>query len=128
MKRNIRNYKINGKQFAYVLDSIIVYDNEDNEIESATDKERVKYFFVCFNDEYNSPYEKKLYPNLRDRISQYLQGLPKCIHVAFTDYDIAQIGKEWGYCKTERSENQFIENWFSCIALRLLQLKDYFEL
>lgn len=128
MKKNIRNYKVNGKQFAYVLDSINVTDYEGNEITDVTDKERVKHFFECFNAEYNAPYSRKVYPNLQDRISQYLQGLPNCINVAYNNYDIIKIGKEWGYCKTERKENQFIENWFGCIALRLLQLKDYFKL
>lgn len=128
MKKNIRNYKVNGKQFSYVLDSINVTDYDGNEIAEVTDKERVKYFFDCFNAEYDSPYMREVYPNLQDRISQYLQCLPNCIHVAFRNYEILQIGKSWGYCKTERKENQFIANWFNYMALRLLQLKDYFEI
>lgn len=128
MKKNIRNYKVNGKQFSYVLDSINVRDYNGNEITNVSDKERVKYFFNCFNDEYNTPYLRKVYPNLQDRISQYLQGLPSCINVAYMNYDIVQIGKSWGYCNTECKEYQFIENWFRCIAMRLLQLKNYFEL
>lgn len=58
MRKNIRDYKVNGKQFAYVLDAINVTDFDGNEID-ATDKERVKYFFECFDKEYNSSYYKR---------------------------------------------------------------------
>lgn len=127
MKKNIRLYKRNGNQFAYILDSICVTDYDGNELES-TDKERVKYFFECFEKEYNYEYNKHLFPALGERIAQYLRCLPSCIHIAFENYKIAEIGKSWGYCQTERKEAQFIENWFSVIALRLIQLKRYFEL
>lgn len=127
MEKNIRNYSRNGNQFAYVLDAICVHDYDGNELE-ATDKERVKYFFEKFECEFNYAYNKRIYPNMQDRIAQYLQGLPPCISVAFTYADISNIGKSWGYCQTERKEAQFIENWFSVIALRLIQLKRYFEL
>lgn len=128
MKKNIRDYKVNGNQFSYVLDSINVTDFEGNEIENVSDKDRVKYFFECFENEYNSPYFKRIYPNMQQRISQYIQGLPSCINIAFENYKIVEIGKNWGYCKTERKENEFIENWFKIIAFRLIQLKDYFNL
>lgn len=126
MKKNIRNYKVNGNQFAYVLDAICVTDYDGNELE-ATDKERVKHFFDKFEYEFNYAYNKRIYPNMQDRIAQYLQGLPSCISVAFSYADISNIGKSWGYCQTERKEAQFVENWFSVIACRLLQLKRYFE-
>lgn len=128
MKKNIRDYKINGKQFAYVLDAIDVTDYEGNEIENVSDKEKVKFFFDTFEKEYNCEYYRKIYPNLQQRISQYIQGLPNCINIAFYNYDIINIGKSWGYCQTERKENEFVNNWFSVIAFRLLQLKDYFNL
>lgn len=127
MKKNIRDYKRNGNQFTYILDSITVSDFEGNEI-GATDKEKVKYFFDTFEQEYNYSYNKKLYPNLQDRIASYLQGLPSCINVAFENYAIIEIGKSWGYCTSERKESEFINNWFSFIAFRLIKLKEYFNL
>lgn len=127
MKKNIRDYKVNGNQFAYVLDAINVTDYDGNEID-ANDKERVKYFFECFNNEFNYEYNKRRYPNLQNRISEYIKGLPSCINIAFENYKIAEIGKSWGYCKTERKENEFINNWFTVIAFRLIQLKKYFNL
>lgn len=119
MKKNVREYKNVGVQFGYVLDCIY---NEDNE--NMTDKEVVNYFFDCFNKEYNDAYYRRLYPNLQERISQYIQGLPTCISIAFTDYDIINIGKTWGYCKTEPQTSKFVNNWFDVIALRLIQLRE----
>lgn len=119
MKKNVREHKNVGVQFAYVLDCIY-NDEKDN----MSDKEAINYFFECFNKEYNNNYNKRLYPNLQERISQYIQGLPTCISIAFTDYDIINIGKTWGYCENGGKECAFINNWFSVIAWRLIQLKD----
>ena len=128
MRKDIRTYKVNGKQFAYVLDSINVTDGDGNTIENASDKDRVQFFFDTFDEEYNYPYNRKIYPSLQDRITQYLKGLPSCINIAFSYYDIAEIGKMWGYCQTERKEYEFKINWFNRIAFRLIQLKAYFNL
>lgn len=117
MKKNVREYKDRGVQFAYVLDAINL------EKDSATDKERIDYFFGAFENEYNSAHEKRYYPKLQDRVSAYLRGLPSCIAIDFCNSDIAEIGKSWGYCGTPRKESAFIENWFDCIAFRLIQLK-----
>lgn len=127
MKKNIRLYKRNGNQFAYVLDAICVCDQNGNELQ-ATDKERVKYFFDSFDQEYNYPYNRKMYPNIQERIAQYLRCLPSCIGIGFENDKIAEIGKSWGYCQTERKESDFIDNWFNTIAFRLIQLKNYFNL
>lgn len=119
MKKSVREYKKVGVQFAYVLDCIY---NENNE--NMSDKETIKYFFDCFNEEYNYNYNKRLYPNLQKRISEYIQGLPNCFSIAFTNYDIEQVGKTWGYCKTEKQTSNFVNNWFDVIAFRLIQLKE----
>lgn len=119
MKKNVREYKNVGVQFAYVLDCIY-NDEKDN----MSDKEAINYFFDCFNKEYNFDYHKRLYPNLQERVKEYIQGLPSCFSIAFTNYDIEQVGKSWGSCQTERQREYFINNWFSIIAWRLIQLKE----
>lgn len=119
MKKNIRDYKKVGVQFGYILDAINL---------EGTDKDKVSFFFDSFNEEYNSAYDKRCYPNLIDRISNFIQGLPTCIGVAFSDYDIIQIGKSLGYCKTDKQAAKFVDNWFDTIALRLIQLKKYYNL
>lgn len=119
MKKNVRENKNVGVQFAYILDCIY-NDEKDN----MSDKEAINYFFESFNKEYNNNYNKRLYPNLQERISQYIQGLPTCISIAFTDYDIINIGKSWGYCTTPAKTANFVNNWFAVFAFRLIQLKE----
>lgn len=119
MRKDVRDYKNVGVQYAYVLDAI---DFE------GSDKEKVAYFLDCFNNEYNYDYNKRCYPNLQERIAEYIKGLPSCIGIAFSDYEIAQIGKSWGYCKTDKQAAKFVDNWFANIAYRLLQLKEYYNI
>ena len=119
MKKNVRDYKKVGVQFAYVLDRIY---NENNE--NMSDKEAINYFFDCFNREYNFAYYKRLYPNLQERVREYIKGLPSCFSIDYTDYNIEQVGKTWGYCKTQKQTSNFVNNWFDVIAFRLIQLKE----
>lgn len=119
MKKNIRDYKNVGVQYAYILDAI---DFE------GSDKEKVAYFFECFNKEYNYDYNKRCCPNLQARIAEYIKGLPSCIGIAFTNYDIEQIGIVWGNCKEGRNNSRFIANWWDIIAYRLLKLKEYYNI
>lgn len=119
MKKNVRDYKNVGVQFAYVLDCI---HNENSE--NMSDKEAINYFFACFDKEYNDIYYKRLYPNLQERVKEYIKGLPSCFGVAYCTDTIINIGKSWGYCKTEKQTSDFVNNWFHVIAFRLIQLKE----
>lgn len=119
MKKEIRDYKNVGVQYAYVLDAI---DFEGSDIE------KVDFFFYNFNEEYNSDYEKRCYPNLQERIAEYLKGSPSCIGVEHGDYNVAEIGKLWGYCKTDKQAAKFVGGWFDTIALRLIQLAKYYDI
>lgn len=119
MKKNVRNYKNVGVQFAYVLDCI--YNDENLEM---SDKEAINYFFDCFDKECNDAYYRRLYPNLQERVKEYIKGLPSCFGVDYCTDNIINIGKSWGYCRTERQIVDFQNNWFSVIAWRLIQLKE----
>ena len=119
----MKDLKLNkrfGVQFGYLLDCV------DTETigESATDKEKIDFVFDTFNNEYNDAYYKRRYPNECERLANYLRGLPSCIHIAFSDYDIIQIGKSWGYCKTPRQEADFVNNWWSRCAFRIIQMRN----
>lgn len=117
---DLRLNKRYGVQFEYLFDCI---DTEQIG-ENATDKEKINFVFKTFEDEYGNPYNKRIYPNECERLAQYLRGLPSCVNVAFTDYDIIQIGKSWGFCKTSKAEDKFVENWFDVCAFRLIQMRD----
>ena len=117
---DLRLNKRYGVQFEYLFDCI---DTEQIG-ENATDKEKINFVFETFEDEYGNPYYKRIYPNECERLAQYLRGLPSCVNVAFADYDIIQIGKSWGFCKTSKAEDKFVENWFDVCAFRLIQMRD----
>lgn len=118
--KDLRLNKRYGVQFEYLFDCI---DTEQIG-ESSTDKEKVDFVFKTFETEYGNPYNKRIYPNECERLAQYLRGLPSCVNIAFTNYDIIQIGKSWGFCKTSKAETKFIENWFDMCAFRLIQMRD----
>lgn len=124
---NPRNYKRNGIQFAFVLDSINV-ENYNLNPETTSDKEKVSLFFECYSKEFNHDYNKKRYPNESYRIGEYLQGLPSCYNTIYWDDEIANIGKSWGYCQTLKKESEFINNWYRVQGAHLLKLKDIFKI
>lgn len=118
-----------GVQCFYVLDAIKNSSCvNDEEIILRNDKEAVELFKKYFNEEFNYSYNKKRYPILQNRIEQYLRGLPSVCSVAYSDYDIKQIGKYWGYCGTEKKAAEFVENWWSVLAFRIIQLADIFDI
>ena len=118
--KDLRLNKRFGVQFGYLLDSI----NTDEIGENATDKEKINFVFDAFNDEYGNAYNMRTYLSEQERLVNYLRGLPSCIHIAFSDYDIIQIGKSWGYCKTPKQEADFVNNWWSRCTYRLIQMRD----
>lgn len=118
-----------GVQCCYILDCIknssVV---NDEEIEIGSDKEAIELFKKYFNEEFNYSYNKKRYPILQNRIEQYLKGLPSVCSVAYSDYDIKQIGKSWGFCQSEKKADKFVEDWWSVLAFRIIQLADKFDI
>lgn len=124
MKKEIRDYKNVGVQYGYILDAI----EHENDSVVLTDKEKVAYFFDCFYKEFNDYNNQKRYPSTQTRIAEYLKGLPSCIGIAFSDYEIEQIGISWGNCKEGSNNSRFVDNWWDIIAFRLLKLKEYYNI
>jgi hypothetical protein len=62
---------------------------------------------------------------MQDRIAQWLRGMPSVINIS-VDYDeIANWLIVWGVIPENYTEKQYykhVNNWFSVIAYRLLQL------
>jgi len=129
MKKNPRDYKVNGKQFSYVLDCISDCSYiADGYKTCEDDKSLVSMFFSCYEEEFNYEYNKIRFPNEADRIGDYLQGLPGCMNFDFYPEDIIKVGKSCGYCKTEKQCEKFVENWFTQLGVKLLQLKRHFDI
>lgn len=117
MKKNPRDYEVNGKMYAYILDSI---SSDEVDVESMSDKERIEFALDAFYDE--------IYKNDRrrtstlEKLTYWISGLCSTVNVAFTNYDIAKVGTEWGYCRTGARTSQFVRTWFERIANGILRL------
>ena len=112
------------KIYQYILDSIDYEDLKEN----ATGEEKIRNFIDIFHSEYDDAYRRKIYPTLSIRIANYLQGLPSICSVAYENYWIAELGKQWGYVKDDESECRFIDNWFRMIAVRIIEMADYYDI
>lgn len=119
--KDLRQDKRYGVQFGYLLDRI---HSNDFDVEALDDKGKVNYVFETFEREFGTAYNKRMWPNDKGRLEQYLRGLPSCCAIAFSDYEILQIGESWGYCKNKRQEASFINGWFAQCAGRLIRMRD----
>ena len=118
-----RQLKKRGAWYSYVLDGIDDSSSaNDLNITFEDDKSRIKFFLDTFDEEYNYENNKRLYPSLRMRISEYLQGLPECIDIHYTYSDIIRISKEFEGYKSGAKESYYCNNWFKILADCILQL------
>lgn len=120
MKVLNNNQKENLKK--YVLNCI---NTEYYDFEVKTDKEKVQFVLDCFDKEYNYLNNKKRYPSLTNRLSEWLQGLPGVFEVAFYNEDILKLGLKFGLIDpgaTDDEEYYFINSWFNLCAAAFFDL------
>lgn len=114
----------NGVQLVYVLDCIKDSSRAfDEGLTFDNDKEALKWFFDCFNEEFNHQYNKRLFPSLSERIGDYLKGLPSCCCVTYWDDSILTLGIMWGVIdsKEGRKTAKFLENYWNVLGVRICQ-------
>lgn len=114
----------NGVQLVYVIDCIKDSSRATDEgLEFKTDAEALQFFFDIFDEEYNFQYNKRMFPNLQERIGEYLKGLPSCCAIDYTDYNILLLGVKWGVLSStdDKKAGKFLEDFFSVCGLRILQ-------
>lgn len=113
----MRHYLPTKVQWDYLYGCIV--DENGDWIGDGTHKEALEYFENCYFEEYvKHDNRKAAYPSynqIKD-IAEWLSGLPSAVNIHFWNYDIAKLGREWGYVKTEDQEEEFVENWFVTIA------------
>lgn len=114
----------NGQQLVYVIDCIKNCSRAiDEELTFNTDFDALQFFFDCFDEEYNFEYNKRRFPNLAERIGEYLQGLPSCCNIDYWNDEILNLGISWGVLKEKegRKAEDFISNFFRVCGCRLIQ-------
>lgn len=103
-----------GLQCRYILNCISVANDATLFI---NDRDRLLLLAECFECEH-----KPTGRGLLHDLTEWLQGLPPCIAVAYEQGDIVAIGKAWGGCKTRLAEQRFCERWFALLASRIIQM------
>ena len=118
LKTNTNEF--NNKVNTYILDCI---NSED--IDLRDDKDKLAFLAVQFDSEFNHPYNVKFYPNLQNRLANWFMGLPSCFNIAFENYRILEIAKQFGSLSnqaTDKQEDAVLANWFNLIAMKTIRL------
>ena len=114
---------ISNKDFKQYIVSLI--DSEVYEVETKTDKQKVKFVLDCFNKEFNYSNNKKRYKNLIIRIAEWLKCTPSVINIEIWNEDIIRVAKEYKLLPlniTEDEEYNFVEYWFELCASTILAI------
>lgn len=111
------------EQYDYILRCI---SSEDHTL--TTPEEKLRFFVSRFHREYDNQERRYLWPNRQVRIAEYLKTLPSCCSVAYGTWHIGNIGEEWGIVKTEKQRSRFVDNWWSYLAFRIIQLCEHYEI
>ena len=102
----------NMKWYSYILDSI---NSDDVDVSVMSDKMKIEFAFKMFHEEMVKNNNRRI--SILGLLTDWLQGLCSTVNIAFTDYDIMQIGKMW-----KIHDPYFVENWFKNIAKKMIEL------
>lgn len=132
MRRQIKPVTVeNRSTFDSIVKSYIIdcIDSSDRALEKepVTAFEKVQFLKRCFNSEYG--HEIARIGKIK-AMTNWLQGLPSCLHIEFSNYQILQLAKSWGSLPekaTENEEDRILNNYWNLIANKILQLFDLKE-
>ena len=121
-KRLSTNQKFQALQ-NYVVSCI---NDPDSNESFASDKDAVSWAYAHFRNEYLHEANKTRYRNNeREAFKAWLTGL-SYVRVAFTNYEIIKLGKEFQLLRknaSESSEYDFIDRWFNLMTGQIFVLK-----
>ena len=114
----------NQRVNAYILAAI---DSDGYELEKQpeTDTEKLQFLADTFKKEFMHDNSLRYYGTYQNCFANWLMGLPSCFNIAFENYRILEIAKEWGSLPkeaTEKQEDRVLSNWFALIALKTMRL------
>lgn len=92
--------------------------------ENATNKEKLQFIADNFKSEAFYTNNLRRFKNNKQLIiAEHLQGLPSYLNIEFSNYNILQLAKKWGFIlDTEKKEYQFLENYWDRIAQNIMEL------
>lgn len=99
----------------YILSCI---STEGYGVSAQTTEEKLKFIVDTFKSEYG--YNINKYGKYR-AFSEWLQGLPSSMNIAFYYSEIIELGKQMGFLKpeaSEKSEDSFTDQWFNRLTIQ----------
>jgi len=119
-KLNYQNNAYKERLRKYILETLEFPDNP----EVRYPREKLKAFNKRFNKEACYPYNIKRKPILKDRISDWLQGMP--FNFVCYNYEVLEIAKMLHEREnfTEAEEDELIENWWDTLANEIIYLTE----
>lgn len=121
-KELTRIQTLKQKQMQYVLDAICT---ENYSVSAETDKEKLQFLIDTFKKEYLYEQTLKQYGSIQRVFEEWIKGLPSSFNIDYSDYNIMQIGVEWGILKagfTDKQMDQFVMSWWTRIFMIVRQL------
>ena len=115
----MKNTETANKAKRYIIDSI---DASEYGKELKNDNEKIEFLRDTFQSEYGFAIQRY---GIQGAIKEWLQGLPSCINIAFYNYDILILAREWGSLKegaTEKQEDKILDNYWNYIASKICVL------
>ena len=114
----------NQRVNAYILAAI---DSDGYELDKQpeTDKEKLQFLADTFKREFMHDNSLRYYGTYQNCFANWIMGLPSCFYIAFENYRILEIAKEWGSLPkeaTEKQEDKVLSNWFALIAFKTMRL------
>jgi hypothetical protein len=105
--------------YDYILDNI---ETEGYDVKATTHKEKLEFLARTFRSEAGWNVQRI---GLQKALEEWLMGLPSSLHIAFSNYDIINLAKEWGSLSqnaTEKQEDKIINNYWRFMAANILKL------
>ena len=114
-KERIRNYIINN-----------INEIEENN----TDKKKLIYLLHTFDVEFNFANNKQRYPNLQNRLADWLNGSPYAISTPTYYYDMIEDTKQIHNTEvlTEKETEIICNNFYNHISLHILRYAEKLEI
>lgn len=104
----------------YILDCIDLSEREEYSAIVLSQMEQVRAVYDIFLKEYG--HNIKYYGGEQKAFVSWMQGLPSCFNVDFENYRIIELGREWGFIKTDDQEDDFLGAFWHIIYTHFKQL------
>lgn len=115
------NIKFNRKtrqeiQYRYILNAIQIANPT---VSFLSHKEMLDYIINEFYWDNETSVDAKL---TATTFAEWLKQEKVCIAIPHDRNTIVEVGRAWGYCKTENSTERFIATWYERIANKFIQM------